>query len=140
MTELAFESIGAALRHRIVNYAAFIAFNSNTVKVYPQRLPQNPTIPAVTYEEISDVPYDDIGGAASLYRAIVEFKVWSKKSNEAADISEVLRHALQGYQGTNIGVRIHGIHHLHVMDDFEAEEGEYNKISRFSVFYRRVDP
>lgn len=131
-----FEPIGAALRNRLL---AFPAFASLGIKVQALKISQNGVPPVVTFTLISDIPFDTIEGMASLYRAIVEFKTWSKDTDQASKFDEIIRLALQGYKGQNLGVSIKGIHHLHSMDDFEAEVNEYNKISRYSVLYDRVN-
>lgn len=138
---MTFVPIASAVRGVIVGNAAVIAAGFHQ-RVFPKVLPQNTTIPpvAVTYEVLADIPFDTIGGMAGLYRAVLEYKVWSKKTTEAAETAEILRLAIQAYQGNSLGVNILGVHHLHDQDDFEAETGEYNLLVRFGVFYGRENP
>lgn len=130
----AFESIANAISAALRANATFLAMG---IKVLPLKITQGDKPPVVTYMTISDIPYDDINGTATLYRAIIEYKIHSLKFNEAGQIEENIRLALQGYSGQNLGITIKGVYHLHTMDDFESEVGEYNKIARFSVLYRR---
>lgn len=131
--------IGSVVRDALTLDAGVIVAGV-AAKIYPRVLPQNTVVPAVSYQVLSEIPYDDISGNAGLYRAVIEFKIWSKTAAQAAAIEEAIRLAIQGYQGINLTVRIIGVHHLHTHDDFEGEIGEYNQLSRFGVFYRRENP
>lgn len=136
---MSYTPIASAVRNVLALNAGIIAAGVSA-KIYPRVLPQNAKVPAITYQVLADIPYDTIDGMAGLYRAILEYKVWTEAATLAAEIENTIRLAIQGYQGVNLGVNIRGIHHLHGTDDFEAETGEYNQISRYSVFYERENP
>lgn len=134
-----FPGIGAALVDRLSVDAGIIALGVSE-KIFPNVLPQNEAVPAIVYEVVSDLPYDDVEGRASLYRAIINYQALSTDSDEVNQIEDALRVALRGYRGENLSVKIRGIHHLQSTDDFEGEVLEHVKIVRFGVFYRREDP
>jgi hypothetical protein len=134
-----FPGIGAALVNKLSTDDGLTALGVNE-KVFPFVAAQNEEAPLITWQVAADVPYDDISGRASLYRAIVLYKVVSENADQKAHIEDALRIALRGYRGENLGVKIRGIHHLHSMDGFEGEILEYEDFVRFSVFYRREDP
>lgn len=134
-------SVGSALKKQIETHAGVIALGlSIKDNIYPKKLPQNKKPPAITYALLADVPYDTIDGMAGLYRAVIEYKIYSTTMRLAEQIEDAIRLAIQGYRGEELNVTICGVHHLHVTDDFEDEINEYNLISRFAVFYRRENP
>lgn len=131
-------SFEAAISKVVREYAPIAALVSG--RVHPDTLPQNTALPAISYEVVADVPFDTIDGNASLYRGVIEFKIWSKNETESSNLEEFIRRAIQGYQGVSLDVKIRGVHHLHRTDDYEAEVGEHNQLPRYSVLYRRENP
>lgn len=133
-----FVPVESAVRAVVIANAGVLALIST--RVYPEKLPQNPTLPASIYTVLSDIPFDDISGQAGLYRAIVEFESIAKTKAEASSIEDAIRLSLQAYRGTKLGVNILGVHHLQTHSDFEGEIAEFKMISRFGVFYNRANP
>lgn len=136
---MAYVPITTALRSVLVANAGIIT-KALTQKIFPQKLPQNTVLPAISYLVVADIPTDDIAGNAGLFRAIVEYKAWAKTEKEAAEIVNIVRLALQGYRGVPLDVKIQGIHYLHEHGDFESEVIDYSRIARFSVWYKRLNP
>jgi hypothetical protein len=136
---MTYKAIEYAIRDVLKNDPLLIAAGIGP-KIYPKVLPQNAVLPAITYDVLADIPYDDISGNAGLYRAVIEFKIRSKTDKESSEIEDLLRLAIQGYQGINLNVSIRGVHHLHRMSDFDGEVTEYNLVSRYGIFYRRENP
>lgn len=131
-------SIGSAIRHRLVNDATVSALVAT--RVYPQVLPQSPTLPAVVYNVLSDTPSDDISGNAGLFKAEIQFDCFATTQLAAEALDEKIRLSLQGYRGTHLSVEIRGIYFNLGLDNFEAEVLNYRKISRYEVWYRRENP
>ena len=69
-------------------------------RVYPSKLPQKPTLPAITYQKISGPHVHSHGGISGLTRPRYQFTCWAEKYSDAKAIAEVLRLALDGYKGT----------------------------------------
>ncbi|MGB0889859.1 MAG: DUF3168 domain-containing protein [Solirubrobacterales bacterium] len=79
-------------------------------RIYPLKLPQNPTFPAITYRVISDVPEYDLEGEAGLSHARIQIDCYGASSSgeDPYDVARALglevRAALSAYQGTVDGV------------------------------------
>ena len=71
-------------------------------RVYPNKLPQTVTMPALTYQRI-DTPrvhsHDSSGSAGTAYPRI-QFDCWAASYASAKSLSDALRGALNGYVGT----------------------------------------
>lgn len=111
-----------------------------SIRIYPVILPQNAVLPAITIQLLQSEVHDTLGGMAGLFEAEIQVDVYSLNKQEVQDIAENVRLSLQAYSGINLGVSIKGIHFLDEMDGFEPEVSYHRQISRFTVFYNRVNP
>src|SRR5438045_179384 len=68
-------------------------------RVYPFNLPQNPTLPAITYQRISGQHTRSMGGSSQLGWGRVQLVFWATTYRAAKDGAEQLRIALDGYAG-----------------------------------------
>jgi hypothetical protein len=78
-------------------------------RVYPVRFPQSTIMPCVVYQRI-DTPrittMDSSGSSGDLINPRFQFEVWAETYDEAKDICDILRAALNGKTGTMGGVTI----------------------------------
>lgn len=89
--------IGAALRTHLladVGLAALIG-----TRVHPLILPQGSVFPALTYQQISDLPGHTLGGPVDLHRIRMQIDVWASTYLSMEAVSAALRTALDGYRG-----------------------------------------
>lgn len=135
---MSFFEIGAALRDVLVNDSAVAAKVGN--KIYSDTLPQPPALPSIVFYEMDDSPTDDISGNAGLFRATVQFEAVAAKRGAACELGELVRLALQGYQGESKGVTIEGIYLLAGRSDVTPEVSDRRYILTFGVWYRRANP
>ncbi len=68
-------------------------------RVHPVLLPQNSTLPAVTYQLISQDPLHTLDGPVNLNRPRVQFDVWADTYLEMEAVNDALRNALDGFTG-----------------------------------------
>lgn len=74
-------------------------------RVYPVKLPQTPTYPAMTMQKISGVRYPPLKGRASLARPRYQFDVWTAERTGAAAFSDsqrIGRLLLDRLEGKNV--------------------------------------
>lgn len=67
-------------------------------RVYPVVLPQGVTLPALTYQVISDVPESDLDGDSDLRNLRVQVYGWSEGYAECKNIALQIRAAMDGAQ------------------------------------------
>lgn len=100
--------IGAAVRAVLAADASVAALVST--RIYPDRLPQNVTYPAITYEINFNASYEAMDGILGLAESFVEVVCWSATRLQATALAEAVRLALTSYQGTSASVVVRRIH------------------------------
>lgn len=68
-------------------------------RIYPARLPQGVTLPAVTYQRIAGINEVTHDGAENLSRARIQIDVWADTYGAMVAIAKAIRAALSGYRG-----------------------------------------
>ncbi len=107
----------------------------NNARIYPLKLPQNPTLPAIVFTKISEQHVECMTGSAGLAMARIQFDCWAENKDQAEDLSEALRQALQGYKGSMGSVTVQGVHFMNEMDDFEQGIDDFRIIVDFEIGY-----
>lgn len=89
-------------------------------KVYPRKeVPQTKTLPYITYWRRTAVHISHLGGSAGRCDATIEIDCRSRDYEESKDLVELVRLALQGFNGTSAGVVIQGTKVDNDWDDVE---------------------
>lgn len=107
-----------ALYDRLVNYGDLSALIGD--RVHPVKLPQNPTLPAVSYVKISAAREVLMGADPGMASPVFQFDCWAETYTEAKDVCTRLRQALERYNGVNAGVTIHDCYIVNETDAFES--------------------
>ena len=68
-------------------------------RIHPLVLPQNTTLPAVTYQRISGPRVRSLSGPGGKARARIQIDVWDSTYLSAKDVATQIRQALDGYKG-----------------------------------------
>lgn len=69
------------------------------VRMYPRRLPQGPTLPAIAYQRIDTRREHDMDGPDGLPRARVQLSIWAASVAAAEELAAAVRGRLDGYKG-----------------------------------------
>lgn len=86
------------LRTHLLGDAAIAALV--VARVYPLRLPQKPTLPAIVLTRVSGVRYQPLRGQASLARPRFQVDAWASTHDGATALGALCRRRLEGYSGT----------------------------------------
>lgn len=86
--------IEAQLRRRLIDDVAVSGMIAE--RLYPNPLPQNPTLPAADYQLISSIAPVDLEGKESLERPRFQINAWSKSYDEAKALAAAIKTALNG--------------------------------------------
>lgn len=78
-------------------------------RVYPLKLPQKPTLPAVTYQRISGVRNYFMDGVATLAQPRFQVDSWAATYSAAKDLAGKVRAALSGLTETVDTIKIYGV-------------------------------
>jgi hypothetical protein len=88
-----------ALYHRLTNYSGLTDLVST--RIYPIKMPQAVTYPAVTFQVISGLPRTHLMGSDdSLAAPRVQVSAWGESLSDACDVADQIRAALQDFSGT----------------------------------------
>jgi hypothetical protein len=101
-------------------------------RLYIKKLPQNPTLPAVTYSKVSGPRHHDLDVAYPRY----QFDVWAQSYITARNIAGYIRKALQREKGNWSGVKVLQAVFLNEFDDYEPDTELYHYIVEFKIIYR----
>lgn len=70
-------------------------------RVWHSALPQDPTLPAITLQEITGVPEGTMGNDTGHVRGMIQVDSWAAKRDACKALAEQVRDALQRYVGTH---------------------------------------
>lgn len=85
------------VRALILGDAAIVALVA--ARVWPLRLPQKPTLPAIVVTRVSDIRATPLRGSASVARPRVQVDCWAQSSDQAAALGALVRQRLENYDG-----------------------------------------
>ena len=71
-------------------------------RIYPEVLPQSPTLPAVVFRTLTGNSHGHLSGKSCLADAVVQFDCYALTSLAARDAEEEIRKAVDRYEGGNI--------------------------------------
>ena len=71
-----------------------------STRVYPLRMPQNATLPAVTFTRISGPRSHALSGPTGCGMARIQIDAWATTYASAKAVIDTVRSALDGYSGT----------------------------------------
>jgi hypothetical protein len=90
--------IGNAISKKLLATTAITDVCST--RITPDALPKNQTLPAITYNVISNQPEHHLGGAAALSQARVQLDIYASTRDAANELGELVRLAIDGQRGT----------------------------------------
>ena len=89
-------------------------------RIYPDLLPQNPTLPAVTLFKVSNPREITHSGDSSLQHPRYQFSCWALTYGAVWTVAEQVRLALQGLTSAGVGIYDNG------HDLYDEEMGYYH--------------
>ena len=90
-------SLETAMRAYVLADAAIAAVVGQ--RMYPRRLPQGPTLPALVYQRIDTRREHDMDGPDGLPRPRVQVTAWAASVQTATDLAAAVRERLDGFRG-----------------------------------------
>jgi hypothetical protein len=107
-------------------------------RMYPMRLPQGVTMPAVTYNRIFGTSEYGHDGAAHLGRGRIQLDCWADTYEDMVNLAEACRVALTGYVGAmgdnpNVVARA-----VNTIDFSEPESKLWRRIVETGLWYQEA--
>lgn len=107
-------------------------------RIYPNRLKEGATLPAIAYHRISAnrlYTHDSFENTDAWTTARVQFNCWAKTANEAMTVGEAVLAALSGYDGDMGGELIGSVMAANEIDDYEGATKLHRRILDFFISY-----
>lgn len=117
---------------------AFLANRTDAgSRVYPKRLPQQASLPALTYTVIDDPGEHSHDGASNLAHPRVQVDCWGSTPLQAAQLDDQVRAVLDGYQGPMGTLSVHGAMRQDARQDDDPDTGRYWVSADYIVWHSR---
>lgn len=95
-------------------------------RIYPQILPQKPTFPAITFNQVSGVRERDLCGPTGRTKPRITINAWAERYADARALADQIRVGLSGFKGTigdSPGTTVDDLILDNEFDQYEDEAG-----------------
>lgn len=126
--------IEVALFQILTGYAGLTALVG--ARAYPLLLPQNCTLPAVTYQRITTPREYSHAGPSGIASPTFQFNVWDSDILRAKQVAEQVRGALHGARNTTVaGVKIGGVTCVDEGDSYDQNSNAIGVQLDFEIWH-----
>lgn len=125
-------SVETVLFDRMTTHSGLSALTN--ARCYPLTLPQNATLPALSYFRVSTVRHSAMGSDCGLVTARFQVSVWADSFSSVRAVANQVRSALQRWSTTS-GTVIQDIFYLNETDLHEPQVEGYHTACDFEVHY-----
>lgn len=108
-----------------------------STRIYPSRIPQGETLPAVTFQRIGNEPQDDKDGVSDLDVITLDIDMFGKSLSELKTLSGAIRTALDRFSGTRVGIIIDSIRYVTDRDLYENSKEIHHINQEYSIRQKR---
>lgn len=127
-------AVEQALYSRLTAHAGTSAIIGK--KVYPNLLPQDVTLDAITYQRISATRTPAMGADSDAAYARFQVSSWSSTYSGAKALAAQVQDALQRWSGTAGGTTVLEVFLLNELDIYEDETKYHRVIQDYRVWFR----
>lgn len=122
----------------IDSYLSGLAAVTNLIgdRLYPVNLPQNPTYPALTYTQISEISIVAHDGAGDLMMCRFQFDCFALSYAGVKALARALRRALDGFKGTMGEVTVPAVLFITALDAFEDPPKVFRIPADFTIQWK----
>lgn len=128
-------SVEYAVRSLIINDATLLGLWST--RYYPLKIPETPTLPCGSYQQISQVNVSSHSGNSNLAQTRLQVTVWTSGYDQGKTIRDELKRLLRDYHSlTSVaGTRLDRIIWANDLAQFEPETQRYQRIIDLMVLH-----
>lgn len=101
-------------------------------RIYILKLPQKPTLPAITYYRVSNLRHHDIDVSYPRF----QFDSWASTYEEVRNVANEIRRALQREKGLWNGIKVIQVVYLNEVEMYENDTEIYHIATDFQILYR----
>lgn len=103
-------------------------------RMYPVILPQNPTMPAITYQYISGASVISHDGATGLENPTFQIDCWGSTYATMDALFEAVRERLNGAKGTFSGLYVGGIFLVRKRDLYDNDAELHRRTADYEIW------
>lgn len=126
-------SIDAGLRTFLLADATIAA--AVAARIYPLQLPQNTTLPAVTYMTVTGGRETSNSGSSKLAHTLFQIDAWDATYSGALAVAELIRKRLDAYKGAAGTQTIRGAFLQGERSFYEDEPKQYRVSRDFMIWF-----
>jgi hypothetical protein len=119
--------------YRLANTSAVSAIVGS--RIYRLKMPDNPTLPAITFETTVGDFIESFEGSSGLRNPVMRIHCWATTAGVAQDLAEKVRVAMHGYRGTYSDRVIQNILEWSTMELFDHEIEIFHVAATCRVWY-----
>lgn len=105
---------------------------------YPLRLPENPTYPSGTYQQISDLNISSHQGNSNLADTRLQLTIWTTKYSDGVTIRDELKRVLRDFKGTVGSDRLDRVEWANDLTMLEPETQKHQRVIDLLVWHNTV--
>jgi len=124
-------TIATALRTYVLADAAVAAL---TTRMYPVVLPQDPAMPAITYQYISGASVVSHDGPTGLENPTFQIDCWGSSYSQMDALFQAVRKRLNGAKGTFSTLEVQGIFLVRKRDLYDNDAKLHRRTSDWSIW------
>lgn len=107
-------------------------------RIFPVVIPQEKSLPAITYERVDTDPNDTKSGVSTLDVPLIDIDLWGKDFAVLKDLAKKIRTALDRFSGTKQGIIIQSIQYQNQIVGFSSEKELHHLTQTYKV--RETNP
>lgn len=110
-------------------------------RMYPVKLPQDPTMPAISYFRVSGIRHKSYGGPSGLAGPRIQIDAWAGEPSgykTAKELADLIRKRLDGFSGLLGTDRIWGAFLENDTDMYEDETKLHRVSQDYFVWYKET--
>lgn len=99
-----------------------------STRIYPMRMPQRGSLPAVVYQQISNTPVNSLDGDSGLDNLRFQITAWARTYSQAVELSEAVRNAIAASSTLKAITE-------NIIDTEDPDTRSYGVIADYSMWY-----
>lgn len=105
-------------------------------RLYPDKLPQDPVLPALVYNNVGGSPVNQHSGPATLESTRFQIDAFARTSRDARLLIDAVRLALESYRGSMGDHRVDAVFVIdHAVGDFDEVPDDFRRMSEFQIWH-----
>lgn len=121
------------IHHRLSTDADIAAVVGS--RVYRVKMPDNPTLPALTFQTLTGTADETTDGPSGLLMPVIGIDCWATTAGAAQALAVLVKAALHPFRGEYSGVTIHSVQEWSYVDLYDPDTEIYHVATSCRVWY-----